>query len=310
MKKANKIEIDKSWVQQLIDLTIPENKTYSIEKVEHNFSTIVFKISGKETNWLRIAVDKKENFTPEVILLKKLIEKEVKVPEILFFENFSPKLNGHSFMLISDIKGDQMNKDITKETLQEAGKELAKINSLRFDKFGMIERFDNNITEIKGSKKNHVNFILDSYKEKLLKISENNFITSDELNQIRNFIEQNKSLLNIDQGNLVHGDFNLNHIFQENGHLSGIIDFGDAKISNQFYDLAYFKICHRNHFEDLFGGFKQTITLPESWENIMKITTLAVGIRIIASDIEDINFIDLRILKEKASSFKKELEIL
>ena len=127
---------------------------------------------------------------------------------------------------------------------------------------------------------------------------------------IENFIEQYKCLLKIDQGNLVHGDFNLNHIFQENGHLSGIIDFGDAKISNQFYDLAYFKICHRNHFEDLFDGFKQTITLPENWENIMKITTLAVGIRIIASEIEDINFIDPRILKEKASSFKKELEIL
>jgi fructosamine-3-kinase len=307
MEKPNEIEINIPPIESLINSIIPKNNTHNIERTSHNFSTIVFKIIGNKIFYLRIAVDKKENFTPETLIHSKLIELGLKVPEIIFFENFSAKLNGHSFMLIPDIGGIQMNNDIFKEVIYEAGKRLAKINSLQFKGFGMIERFSNDISEIKGSKENHIDFILNFYKEKLLKICRNNIITDCDVTRLENFIEQNKHLLDIDRGNLVHGDFNLNHIFQKDGVLSGIIDFGDAKISNQFYDLAYFKICNRNYFEDLFDGYKQNIVLPENWENILKITTLIVGIRIISSEIDNINFVDNKILKEKIKSFKKEV---
>jgi hypothetical protein len=42
----------------------------------------------------------------------------------------------------------------------------------------------------------------------------------------------------------------------------------------------------------------------------MKITTLIVGIRIVSSEIDNINFVDNKILKEKIKSFKKEVESL
>lgn len=310
MEKPNEIEINIPLIESLINSIIPKNNTHTIERTSHNFSTIVFRIIGNKIFYLRIAVDKKENFTPETLIHSKLIELGLNVPEIIFFENFSSKLNGHSFMLIPDIGGVQINNNVFKEVIYEAGKGLAKINSLHFNGFGMIERFSKNISEIKGSKENHIDFILNFYKEKLLKIYKNNIITNCDITRLENFIEQNKHLLDIDKGNLVHGDFNLNHIFQKDGVLSGIIDFGDAKISNQFYDLAYFKICNRNYFEDLFDGYKQNIVLPENWENILKITTLIVGIRIISSEIDNINFVDNKILKEKVKSFKKEVESL
>lgn len=43
-----------------------------------------------------------------------------------------------------------------------------------------------------------------------------------------------------EQGYLAHGDFDTTHIYQDNGRYTGIIDFGEIRGADRWYDLGYF----------------------------------------------------------------------
>jgi aminoglycoside phosphotransferase (APT) family kinase protein len=311
MKNPNYKKFDILLLQKKISEILPKNRTRNIVQINEGFSTNIFKIVGEKIYYLRVPGSPKENLTPEYLIHKKLSKNKVKVPQIVYYENFCNELDGHSLMITSSIHGQSLlDTRYNKKIIYEAGIELAKINSFKFKGFGAISKFKRNTTKVSGLWKTHEGFLLRDFKEKLEKIYDAKIVTNSQINLIESFLENNKKLINIDSGNLAHGDFNLVHIFQSNNKYTGIIDFGDAKISNQLYDLAYFKICNRDLFEMLFDGYKSQIKLPNNHKEILKMMTIIVGVRIISSDLGDIEFINKKIFYNKKKSFMEEVRTL
>lgn len=300
-----------SKIQTLVDSLLKSNGTNLVYKMSNNFSSTVFKITGNKVYYLKVASEKTENFLPEFNINKILIKNKIKVPKIIEHKNFPKDTGGLSYILMSEIKGlSTTQAECNNVLLREVGRSLAKINSIRIDGFGMIDRFKRKIRGLNGTKNTHLDFILNSYVDKLNLIYHSKIITKNQIKIIIQFIEDNKHALDIKVGNLVHGDFCGNHIIHNDGKLTGIIDFGDSKVSNQFYDLAYLKICNRNLFESIFRGYRSEILLPKNWKLILKLTIIIVGIRIISSEINDIEFIDMDIFRDKVTSFKTEIDTL
>jgi hypothetical protein len=77
----------------------------------------------------------------------------------------------------------------------------------------------------------HDQFLLSNYS-----------FNANERNAIRVLLENGFTLIKRKYAYLAHGDFDLTHIFQRNGHYTGIIDFGEIMGSSPFYDLGHFKL--------------------------------------------------------------------
>lgn len=55
-------------------------------------------------------------------------------------------------------------------------------------------------------------------------------------------LDRFSSLLSIETGCLLHGDFHPRHVYASSGHISAVIDWGDATVGDPDYDLA--RILH------------------------------------------------------------------
>ena len=51
-------------------------------------------------------------------------------------------------------------------------------------------------------------------------------------------------ILDVQNAVLVHGDFDISHIFHANGRYSGLLDLGEIRGNNRLYDLATFVIFY------------------------------------------------------------------
>ena len=59
-----------------------------------------------------------------------------------------------------------------------------------------------------------------------------------EKSAVAQYMDEALSLLDVSQACLVHGDFDTSHIFHENGHFTGFIDFGEIRGCHPFFDLG------------------------------------------------------------------------
>ena len=83
---------------------------------------------------------------------------------------------------------------------------------------------------------------------------------------------------------LVHGDFDPTHIFQNNNHFTGIIDFGEIMGSSPLYDIGHFKLHdgelgNRKGIEPLLRGYSEVkrLTLKDILE--IDIWAIFIGVR-------------------------------
>ena len=79
---------------------------------------------------------------------------------------------------------------------------------------------------------------------------------------------------------LAHGDFSTRHIFQHDGCYTGIIDFGDSRGDERWYDLGYFHmrdgglLPYRLEAALLTGYRARTPFLPDADERIREASVL------------------------------------
>jgi Ser/Thr protein kinase RdoA (MazF antagonist) len=72
-----------------------------------------------------------------------------------------------------------------------------------------------------------------------------------------------KHILNVQNAVLVHGDFDISHMFHSAGRYSGIIDFGEILGNNRLYDLATFVVFYQDRilYSYLLEGYREVASL-------------------------------------------------
>src|SRR6266699_2218297 len=224
--KTIDIRLIEALVARVFPCTVPSH----VERVDEGVSTYVYKIyRGHEVFYLRVLPEVNASFAPEVYVHEMLRAKDVKVPEVVYFEHYNEALQ-RSVMVTTAIKGKHIGhyhvNEVSRNTLVEAGQDLAVINSVPVKHFGWIRRDSSAVTALEAELPTYRAFVFEYLEEDLAFLNEY-VLSTREIKAIRGIVDRCGAWLDVEKAWLAHGDFDATHIYQEHGRYTGIIDFGE-----------------------------------------------------------------------------------
>jgi len=134
-----------------------------------------------------------------------------------------------SFLEGASLKGEDYLYDDAR-LWKSVSKDLSLLKNIKCVGFGKIKKYENGI--FYGE--------FDSWQESLQETGKNILFG------LSDYWRKNIGVAFLGQGNLLHGDFCMDHIWINNGEYAGTIDFGDALIGDPLMDMAYFKFKEIN----------------------------------------------------------------
>jgi hypothetical protein len=286
--------IDIRSIEALIARVFPRTIPLHLERVEEGVSTYVYKIyRGNEVFYLRILPEANESFAPEVRVHELLRTKNVKVPKVVYFEHYNESLQ-RSVMVTGEIKGKHIGcypaNEIPRSILVEAGRDLAVINSISVQGFGWIKRDSSKVTALEAELPTYRAFIFEHLEEDLAFLGER-VLNTGEIEAIREIIDCSDAWLDVEQAWLAHGDFDATHIYQEHGRYTGIIDFGEIRGGDPFYDLGHFQMYDGETLSTrmlpyLLKDYREVVQLPQDYEQRIHFSSLLIAIRTLARSMK------------------------
>jgi aminoglycoside phosphotransferase (APT) family kinase protein len=287
MRKSN---VDLVALQGLVGHIFPPPGGCAVERTAEGVSTQVYRIRrGDEVFYLRVAEVCDASLAPEVCVHELLRERGVKVPDIVYFEPFDARLQ-RSIMVTTEIRGEHVGQrrvdGDTKEVLRAAGRDLAVINSVPVEGFGWIKRDKSVVIRLEAEHTTHRDFALEHLDEHLTLLSEK-VLTRAEIVELRTIINRLEAWLDVQHACLAHGDFDVTHIYQEDGRYTGIIDFGEIRGADAPYDLGHFNLHDGETLPQpvlpyLLEGYSDVVPLPPDHEWRISLLSLLNGVSALA----------------------------
>lgn len=274
-------------IVQAISCIFPHMTQLHIEPILEGVSTYVYRIHyANDIFYLRVLPEMNASFAPEVAVHKLLRDKHVKVPDILYFEHYNALLE-QSIMVTTEIKGEHFGHCSTaqeqRNILIEAGQDLAIINSIPIKHFGWIRRDSAEPASLEAEHSSYRSFV-EEFLESDLALLATEALNPSTITAIRAIIYRFDSWLDGEQAWLAHGDFDVTHIYQAQGHYTGIIDFGEIRGTNKLYDLGHFRLHDGETLTSLvlpylLEGYQKITPLPADYEQKIAFSSLLIAIR-------------------------------
>lgn len=267
-----------------------------VERVTEGVSTYVYRVVFQcETFYLRVLPEEGDSFAPEVAVHTRLRQMQVRVPEVVYFEHYYEPLQ-RSVMVTTEIRGipvsesSDLQQNELEHILVEAGRDMARINSVKVEGFGWVNRDQEVVHHLSAEWPTYRAFMLGYWEVDLAYLGKHVLDASEvaALEKIRAYYD---SWLEIEQGYLAHGDFEPTHIFQENGRYTGIIDFGEIRGANRCYDLGYFHMCDGERISysllpALVRGYGEVAPLPSNYELAIRFASILINVRALARSLQ------------------------
>lgn len=267
-----------------------------VERVTEGGSTYVYRIFfPHETFYLRVLPEEGVSFSPEVIVHMQLRQMQVKAPEVIYFEHYNELLQ-RSVMVTTEIKGQPISQSSTlsqeemEEILREAGHDLACLNNILVEGFGWVRRYSSETEHLRAEWPVHRTFALEYWEFDMAYLGKY-VLQHSEVTLLKQILSRYDSWLGSEQGYLAHGDFDTTHIYQENGHYTGIIDFGEIRGTDRWYDLGQFhmrdgELLPFSCLSALISGYGDRVPLPLTYEHHIRFASLLINVRALARSLQ------------------------
>jgi Ser/Thr protein kinase RdoA (MazF antagonist) len=170
----------------------------------------------------------------------------------------------------------------------DPGRQLALIHTIPVEGFGWIRRDRPDATRLQATLPTLQAFALDELSVHLATL--NGVLTAAELRAVDRIVANGTTLLSAKNATLVHGDFDTTHIFHNRGVYSGIIDFGEIRGADPFYDLGHFALHDGERIPArvlpfLLAGYSEVTPLPSDTMQRVRLWSLLIGIRALARSV-------------------------
>ena len=223
-------------VRALVARIFPGVARPVMERVEEGVSTHVYRIGrGGVRFYLRVWPEPGEGFAPEARVHALLRERGVRVPEVVYFEHDNALLR-RSVLVTTAVAGNPVGRrGIDRETrtiLVAAGRDLAVINSGPVAGFGWLRRDRAAANGLAAEHPTYRAFIREHLEEDLALLAA----------AIRELLARHDAWIDVPPARLAHGDFDATHIYERDGRYTGIIDFGEIRGGDPWYDLGHFRM--------------------------------------------------------------------
>lgn len=233
--------------------------------------------------YLRVAEEAGQDLTTDGAILERLRTLGASVPAVVAAERASAEL-ARSYLLVTEIAGLPLAEggtdDEARSAARAAGRDVAIVNSLPVAGFGWLQRTGAALLTAE----------LDSYAE---------FAGSDlpqawpgwlaglfepeQLDALQALAEAERGRA-LDAAHLVHGDLDATHIYCRDGIYQGIIDFGEMRGADLYFDLGHF-LLHDSEarpvplFEEFLAGYGEVTALPDDHREAISISAILLGLR-------------------------------
>ncbi len=236
---------DLGAVRALVARIFPGAARPVVERVAEGVSTHVYRIGrGGERFYLRVWPEPGESFAPEARVHALLWERGVRVPEVVYFEHDNALLR-RSVLVTTAVAGNPVGRRgsdrETRAILVAAGRELAVINSVPVAGFGWLRRDRAAAPGLAAGHPTYRAFIREHLEADLALLSAG--VPGDRrVAAIRELLARHDAWLDAPPARLAHGDFDATHIYEQDGRYTGIIDFGEIRGGDPWYDLGHFRM--------------------------------------------------------------------
>ncbi len=288
-------QIDIRQIETIVRYIFPSTSLV-VERVAEGISTRVYRITARsEIFYLRVLPEERTSFAPEVATHAQLRQRQVSVPEVIYFEHCNDLLQ-RSIMITTEIKGQPvshsafLSEEAREGILAEAGRDLACINSVPVEGFGWVQRELSETRQLGAQWPTYRAFVLEWWEADLAYLTRSTLSTA-EVTALERLVYQYDSYLNSEGGCLAHGDFDPTHIYQDGGCYTGIIDFGEIRGTDRWYDLGHFHLRDGEQLPfrleaPLVRGYGEIMTLPPDYEQRIRFTSLLINVRALARSLQ------------------------
>lgn len=281
-------------VEELLKRIFPMTLPIAIEPVRSGVSTFVYRLQrGNDRFYLRILPELDARFTPEAEAHRLAVERGARVPQVIFVQDQNDLVQ-RSVMVTSAIPGQSISNSrlemsALRSILFEAGMDLARINQVPVDGFGWIRRDVGAREGLQGEHTSESDFWFDDLRGVWPALDRLGLCDAD-LEAARTLARQPDGDSISHTAWLAQGDFDASHILQNGGYYSGIIDFGEIRGANRWYDLAHFHVHDGELIAGpmlpwLLEGYGRVSPLDEEWTRLIPRQALIIALRALARSI-------------------------
>jgi len=262
----------------------------SIELVRSGVSTYVYRVRrGPDVFYLRVLPEERATFSPEAAAHILLRGQGIGVPEVVYCEDLNPALQ-RSVMITTAIEGAHAGHVTDTSTLpnilRSAGRELAGINRVPVKGFGWIRRDEHGNQELRADLPTEGEFMLAGLDDSLANL-EGAVVPGDLIRVIQRAAHDHAALLDARHAHLAHGDFDVTHIYCNQGRYTGIIDLGEIRGTGPHYDLGHFRFHDGETLPTmllpyLMEGYAEFAPFPNDRDRRIAFQSLLIGVRFLA----------------------------
>ena len=220
-------------MKYLIEHNFNEFKVESIEVIGSGYDSVAYLVNNEYIFKTKFSSNKKKEYEKEKAIydfLNRKLNTDIKIPKIEY-SYFSDDI---SILGYKEIRGTFLTPDIyfslPKDKQESLKKDIAMF---------LRQMHDLDYNEISSYTIDNKQNVLEEYK--LLRDSIYDNLTDIEKKYVEDFIQRlhNTTIFN-DKKCLCHNDFSCNHLLlDDNNRLTGIIDFGDSGIIDEYCDFIY-----------------------------------------------------------------------
>ena len=284
-----KPDVDPRALREFVGRVFPGGDAATIARTAQGTTTQVYRIERDGARcYLRVAEDRGDRFAAEALVHDLLAARGVRVPTVVHYEPFDPALDC-SVLITTEIPGCSLAErhagvDV-RSVLRAAGRDLAAINDLAVDGFGWVRRERPRVTRLEAELPTLRAFVRETLAAGLAGLDA--CLSAAEIERIRATVARCDAWLDEPCGRLAHGDFDLTHVYHRDGAYAGIIDFGEIRGADRWYDLGHFALHDGERLPaglltDLLAGYREVVPVPAAAQDRIRLWSLLIGARLLA----------------------------
>jgi aminoglycoside phosphotransferase (APT) family kinase protein len=215
---------------------------------------------------------------------------DVPVPDVVAYDA-SKTLAPYDYLILTKLPGKTVNDsrdDLTAETEHEiayrAGEYLATIHGFATDGFGMMF----NVLAGAGSA-DWTAYVAYFFQDYMGQVRKTGLLADDLLARVEVVRQKMSPLLaEVQQGYFVHGDYHLSNILQQDGQITGVLDFEWATAGDPSWDFRIddqFELARPGNRAAFYAGYTSRRALPEHHEE--RVALYRVGLYLDYLTFED-----------------------
>ena len=231
----------------------------AIDRAPGGVSTAVYRVDrGGEVVFVRVAEQPGGSMAVEAVVHEHLRAIGVAVPEVLALDEGAEL--GRGLMILREMPGRPLvGSDGVDPTpvLRAAGADLARINGVEVDGFGWIRR-DGPAPPFRGAHASYRAFVEEGAQG--IHGSAASVLDTRQAAVLSILLEAVAA--EAPDARLAHGDFDGTHIYHRAGAYTGLIDLGEMRGAEPWYDLAFALVQDRSMVSALIAGYREVAPVP------------------------------------------------